>query len=46
MFEVKKYYTKNPEANYIHAAIGKVMELHINPLVRGDILVFLTVRVT
>ncbi|CAG8557268.1 952_t:CDS:10, partial [Paraglomus occultum] len=42
MFEVKKYYTKNPEANYIHAAIGKVMELHINPLVRGDILVFLT----
>ncbi|VEU23995.1 DEKNAAC105195 [Brettanomyces naardenensis] len=42
-FPVKIYYTKQPEKDYIEAAIDTVMDIHVsNP--PGDILVFLTGR--
>lgn len=40
-FEVDVYYTKQPEANYLHAAITTVFQIHVTQK-KGDILVFLT----
>lgn len=40
-FEVDIYYTKQPEANYLHAAITTVFQIHVTQK-KGDILVFLT----
>lgn len=41
-FPVDIHYTKNPEANYIQAAITTVFQIHISQPLSGDILVFLT----
>lgn len=41
-FPVDICYTKNPEANYIQAAITTVFQIHLKENVPGDILVFLT----
>lgn len=41
-FPVDICYTKNPEANYIQAAITTVFQIHLKEDVPGDILVFLT----
>lgn len=41
-FPVDIHYTKNPEANYIQAAITTVFQIHISQPLPGDILVFLT----
>jgi len=40
-YDVDIYYTKEPEADYIAAAIKTCMQIHMTPL-EGDILVFLT----
>lgn len=40
-FEVDIHYTKQPEANYLHAAITTVFQIHVTQKT-GDILVFLT----
>lgn len=40
-FPVDIHYTKNPEANYLHAAITTVFQIHVTQKT-GDILVFLT----
>lgn len=40
-FEVDIHYTKQPEANYLHAAITTVFQIHTTQK-KGDILVFLT----
>ncbi|GME70805.1 unnamed protein product [Ambrosiozyma monospora] len=40
-YEVELYYTPQPEANYIHAAITTVFQIHLSQG-PGDILVFLT----
>lgn len=40
-FEVDIHYTKQPEANYLHAAITTVFQIHVTQK-SGDILVFLT----
>lgn len=42
-FPVKKYYTKEPEVDYIEATIETVVDVHANNP-PGDILVFLTGR--
>ena len=41
-FPVDIHYTPQPEANYLHAAITTVFQIHTTQL-KGDILVFLTV---
>lgn len=41
-FPVTIAYTKNPEANYIQAAITTVLQIHMKQELPGDILVFLT----
>lgn len=41
-FPVSICYTKNPEANYIQAAITTVLQIHTKQDLPGDILVFLT----
>lgn len=41
-FPVNICYTKNPEANYIQAAITTVLQIHTKQDISGDILVFLT----
>ncbi|KAK6459920.1 P-loop containing nucleoside triphosphate hydrolase protein [Scheffersomyces coipomensis] len=41
-FPVKIHYTKNPEANYIQAAITTIFQIHLTQPLPGDILVFLT----
>lgn len=41
-FPVDTYYTEQPEANYLHAAVTTVFQLHTTQP-KGDILVFLTV---
>lgn len=41
-FPVDICYTKNPEANYIQAAITTVFQIHMKQELPGDILVFLT----
>lgn len=41
-FPVEICYTKNPEANYIQAAITTIFQIHTTQNVSGDILVFLT----
>lgn len=41
-FPVNICYTKNPEANYIQAAITTVLQIHTKEDISGDILVFLT----
>lgn len=41
-FPVDVCYTKNPEANYIQAAITTVFQIHTKHETPGDILVFLT----
>lgn len=41
-FPVDVSYTKNPEANYIQAAITTVFQIHTKQEIPGDILVFLT----
>jgi pre-mRNA-splicing factor ATP-dependent RNA helicase DHX16 len=41
-FEVQILYTPQPEANYLHAAITTVFQIHTTQP-KGDILVFLTV---
>ncbi|KAK6459540.1 P-loop containing nucleoside triphosphate hydrolase protein [Scheffersomyces xylosifermentans] len=41
-FPVNIHYTKNPEANYIQAAITTIFQIHLTQPLPGDILVFLT----
>ncbi|ODV79198.1 P-loop containing nucleoside triphosphate hydrolase protein [Suhomyces tanzawaensis NRRL Y-17324] len=41
-FPVEIHYTKNPEANYIQAAITTIFQIHLTQDLPGDILVFLT----
>ena len=41
-FPVDVHYTKQPEANYIQAAITTVFQIHLTTTGAGDILVFLT----
>jgi len=41
-FPVDIHYTPQPEANYLHAAITTVFQIHTTQP-KGDILVFLTV---
>lgn len=41
-FPVEIHYTKNPEANYIQAAITTIFQIHTTQDMQGDILVFLT----
>lgn len=41
-FPVDIHYTKNPEANYIQAAITTIFQIHLTQEMPGDILVFLT----
>lgn len=41
-YPVEIFYTKAPEANYLHAAIKQVLTIHVTQP-KGDILVFLTV---
>lgn len=41
-FPVDIHYTPQPEANYLHAAITTVFQIHMSQP-KGDILVFLTV---
>lgn len=41
-FKVDIHYTKQPEANYLHAAITTVFQIHTTQKMPGDILVFLT----
>lgn len=43
LFPVDIHYTPQPEANYLHAAITTVFQIHTTQP-KGDILVFLTVR--
>ncbi|KAI9635247.1 P-loop containing nucleoside triphosphate hydrolase protein [Dioszegia hungarica] len=40
-FPVDVYYTQQPEANYIHAAITSILQIHTTQP-KGDILLFLT----
>ncbi|KAI0300189.1 hypothetical protein BC826DRAFT_991851 [Russula brevipes] len=42
-YPVDIHYTPQPEANYLHAAITTVFQIHTTQP-KGDILVFLTVR--
>jgi pre-mRNA-splicing factor ATP-dependent RNA helicase DHX16 len=42
MYPVDIHYTPQPEANYLHAAITTVFQIHTTQP-KGDILVFLTV---
>lgn len=42
-FPVDIHYTPQPEANYLHAAITTVFQIHIAQP-KGDILVFFTVH--
>lgn len=41
-FPVDVHYTKNPEANYIQAAITTIFQIHLTQDLPGDILVFLS----
>lgn len=41
-FPVDIHYTKNPEANYIQAAITTIFQIHLTQPLPGDILVFLS----
>lgn len=41
-FPVDIHYTPQPEANYLHAAITTVFQIHTTQALGGDILVFLT----
>ncbi|CAO1617242.1 unnamed protein product [Sympodiomycopsis kandeliae] len=41
-FPVDIHYTSQPEANYLHAAITTVFQIHTTQPLPGDILVFLT----
>ncbi|KAG7193724.1 uncharacterized protein KQ657_000414 [Scheffersomyces spartinae] len=41
-FPVDIHYTKNPEANYVQAAITTIFQIHTTQELPGDILVFLT----
>lgn len=42
-YDVEKFYTPQPEANYLHAAVQTIFQIHISqPAESGDILVFLT----
>ena len=41
-FPVDIHYTKNPEANYIQAALTTIFQIHTTQELPGDILVFLT----
>lgn len=41
-FPVDIHYTQQPEANYLHAAITTVFQIHTTQPLGGDILVFLT----
>ncbi|RCK58162.1 Pre-mRNA-splicing factor ATP-dependent RNA helicase-like protein cdc28 [Candida viswanathii] len=41
-FPVKIHYTKQPEANYIQAAITTIFQIHMTQPLPGDVLVFLT----
>lgn len=41
-FPVDIHYTKNPEANYIQAALTTIFQIHTTQEFPGDILVFLT----
>lgn len=45
MYPVDIHYTPQPEANYLHAAITTVFQIHTTQP-KGDILVFLTVRLS
>ncbi|KAE9964717.1 hypothetical protein EG328_010265 [Venturia inaequalis] len=39
---VEKMFSAQPEANYLHAAITTVFQIHISQPIGGDILIFLT----
>lgn len=41
-YPVDIHYTLQPEANYLHAAISTVFQIHTSQALPGDILVFLT----
>jgi HrpA-like RNA helicase len=41
-FPVDIHYTKNPEANYIQAAMTTIFQIHLTQKLPGDILVFLS----
>ncbi len=42
-YPVDIHYTPQPEANYLHAAITTIFQIHTTQP-KGDVLVFLTVR--
>jgi len=42
MFNVDKFYTKQPEADYVDACVVTVLQVHVTQELDGDILVFLT----
>ena len=42
-YPVDIHYTPQPEANYLHAAVTTVFQIHTTQPLNGDILVFLTV---
>ena len=44
-YPVDIHYTPQPEANYLHAAITTIFQIHTTQP-KGDILVFLTVRLS
>ncbi|KAK0553492.1 hypothetical protein OC846_000881 [Tilletia horrida] len=41
-FPIDIHYTPQPEANYLHAAITTIFQIHTTQPLKGDILVFLT----
>lgn len=42
-YPVDIHYTPQPEANYLHAAVTTIFQIHTTQPLNGDILVFLTV---
>jgi pre-mRNA-splicing factor ATP-dependent RNA helicase DHX16 len=42
MFPVDIFYTKQPEADYVDAAVVTVLQIHVSQPLNGDVLVFLT----
>jgi len=42
MFDVEKFYTKTPEADYLDAVVVTILQVHVTQPIPGDILVFLT----
>ena len=42
MFNVDRFYTKTPEADYLDAVVVTILQVHVTQPLPGDILVFLT----